>query len=383
MTPRLHFLPFLLSLSLVAATAASAADPIVFFGTYTRGKAGSKGIYASRLNLETGELNEPVVVAEVENPSFLAIHPNRRFLYAVSEISGADGKPAGGVTAYRIESETGALTRINAQPSGGDGPCHVSIDPSGRCALVANYGSGVAAALKIGEDGALTFGNAIQHTGSSVDPRRQKGPHAHSANPSPDGRHAFVADLGLDKILIHRIDPATGTLAEHGFVKVEPGSGPRHLAVHPNGRWAYVINEMALTVTALNYDASGGSLAPFQTVSTLPDADRDQAGLSTAEIQVHPGGKFLYGSNRGHDTIAVFSIDPADGRLTRLENEPIRGQTPRNFALDPTGRYLLAEGQASNTVSVFRIDPETGRLEYTGHTIEVPSPVCAKFLATE
>lgn len=377
-------LALLSALTIAVCSATASAETLVYFGTYTKaGPDGSRGIYVSTLDEKTGQLGEPKLAAEVASPSFLEIHPNRQFLYAVSETSkSATGQPGGTVTAYRIGKD-GLLTQINAQSTGGAGPCHVTVDPTGRCIVVANYGGGSCASFPIAADGSLKeAGSVIQHTGSSADQNRQKGPHAHSANISPDGKFAFVADLGTDDIFIYGLDAAAGTLTPRGSAKVTPGSGPRHFAFHPGGKYAWVINEITLTLTGFTYDTAAGKLTEIQTIGTIPDADRAQKGLSTAEVRVHPGGKFVYGSNRGHDTIAVFQVDPATGKLTHVENEPIQGKTPRNFNIDPTGQWLLAAGQSSNTVSVFAIDQTTGALTYANHQIAVGSPVCIRFLTT-
>ncbi|MCB1063162.1 MAG: lactonase family protein [Verrucomicrobiae bacterium] len=374
----------LLSLIVAAATIATstAADgPLVYFGTYTKGKSKSEGIYVSRLNPKTGELSAPELAGKVTNPSFVAIHPNHRFLYSVSEVATEGGKPGGAVTAFSIDQTTGKLTELNAESSGGAGPCHLSVDPSGKVVIVANYGGGSCASLAVAEDGSLKPASSfIQHEGSSINPRRQKEPHAHSANTSPDGRFAFVADLGIDKIKTYSLDAEAATLTPHGETQITPGSGPRHFAFHPSGKFAWVINELSLSVTGFRYDSEKGTLTEIQSISTIPDADRNREGLSTAEIQAHPSGKFVFGSNRGHDTITVYQVDEATGQLTFVEVEPIRGETPRNFGIDPSGRFLLAAGQASNTISVFAIDPKTGELTDTGHGISVDAPVCARFL---
>ncbi|MBI3465189.1 MAG: lactonase family protein, partial [Planctomycetes bacterium] len=333
-----------------------AADLLAYVGTYTSGK--SEGIYIYRMDLATGAMTRVGVATGVKNPSFLAIHPNRRFLYSVSEIADLDGKKTGGVTGFAIDSETGKLTMLNAQPSEGAGPCHLVVDRTGKSVLVANYGGGSVAALPIGEDGRLGKATAaIQHKGSSVNPGRQEAPHAHSINVDPTNRFAVAADLGLDKVLVYRLDAAKGTLEPNAppSASVAPGAGPRHFAFHTNGRYAYVINEMHCTVTAFSYDAERGVLKEIQTLTTLPHEVRE--GYSTAEVQVHPSGKFLYGSNRGHDSIAIFSIDPSSGKLTAVGHQPTGGKTPRNFAIDPTGQFLLAENQGSDTIVVFRIDP--------------------------
>ncbi|NLF72141.1 MAG: lactonase family protein [Candidatus Anammoximicrobium sp.] len=376
-----------LCLSLVAALAAAAdqeqagSDCLrIYVGTYTSGA--SQGIYLGRLDLADGGLRLDGVAAETKNPSFLALHPNRRFLYAVGEISDFAGKRTGAVNAFRIEPATGRLEPLNQQSSGGPGPCHVAVDHSGRNVLVANYGGGSAAVLPIRKNGTLGSATAfVQHQGASVNPRRQQGPHAHSINLDPANRFAFVADLGLDKVLIYRFDAAAGKLTPNDppWASVVPGAGPRHFAFHPTGKFAYVINELGSSLTAFRYDAARGALEEVQTVSSLPAGPVE--GNSTAEVQVHPSGKFLYGSNRGHDSIAVFAADAVTGQLKLVEHESTQGKTPRNFGVDPTGRFLLACNQASDTIVGFRIDQETGALTPTGQKLDVPSPVCVKFIA--
>jgi 6-phosphogluconolactonase len=305
-------------------------------------------------------------------------------VYAVAEVSDVGGRRTGGISAFAIEDGTGRLQPLNSQPSGGAGPCHLVVDPSGKCVLAANYGGGSVTSIPLEADGRLAEpGTVIQHEGKSVNPRRQEGPHAHSINVDKTNRFAVAADLGLDKLLVYKLDAQAGTLTPHDppHASVEPGAGPRHFAFHPNGRFAYVINEIALSVTAFAWDGQRGALETIHTVTTLPrDFQGSREGLSTAEVQVHPSGKFLYGSNRGHDTIAMFEIDQETGKLTPIGHQPTAGKTPRNFGIDPTGQYLLAANQNSHTVVVFRIDQETGRLEATGQQVEVPSPVCVKFV---
>jgi 6-phosphogluconolactonase len=285
-----------------------------------------------------------------------------------------------------VDPRSGALTLLNQQSSVGDGPCYLIVDKAGKNVLVANYGGGSVSVLPVGADGKLGEATAaIQHHGSSVNPQRQKEPHAHSINLDAANRFAFVADLGMDKVLIYKFDTTKGTLVANDplSASVNPGAGPRHFAFHPGGRYAYVINEIQCTVTAFLYDASRGALTELQTISTLPDGEQVKPAYSTAEVQVHPSGKFLYGSNRGHDSIAVFAIDQKTGKLTRVENEPTQGKTPRNFGIDPTGAYLLAANQNSDSIVVFRIDPSTGALTPTGQSVAAPSPVCVKFVAIE
>jgi 6-phosphogluconolactonase len=361
-----------------AEVSATKHQTLVYIGTYTGGK--SKGIYAARFDSATGALTTPELAAETKNPTFLALHPNGRWLYAVGEINNFGGTRAGAVSAFSIEQETGKLTLLNQQPSGGGGPCHVAVERTGKCVLVANYGSGSVAALPLQTDGRLGEpSTTIQHHGSSVNPRRQAGPHAHFITPDSANRFALACDLGLDKVLVYRLDADRGGLAPNdpASAGIKPGSGPRHLTFHPNGKWVYLINEMGSTLTVLVYDAERGSLHELQTVATLPD---DFKGENTsAEVQVAPSGKFVYGSNRGHDSIAVFAIDPKSGKLSLVERQSTQGKTPRHFALDPTGRWLLAENQDSNSIVVFRVDPKTGRLTPAGQKEEVGSPVCAVF----
>ena len=360
---------------------AAAKEFIVHVGTYT-GK-GSKGIYASRLNAATGTLTEPVLAAETPNPSYLVLHPSRDLLYAVNEIGDYEGKPAGSVSAFSIDRKTGTLTAINRQSTGGGGPAHISIDKKGAHVFVANYGGGSVAALPLAPDGGLRpMSGFVQHSGSSVNASRQKAPHAHSIDLDPSGQRAYAADLGIDKILIYRYDAAKGTLTESDppFATVEPGSGPRHMAFHPSGRFAYVINEIVLTMTAFERDATSGALKTVQTISTLPAGEKPAANFSTAEVMMHPSGRFLYGSNRGHNSITVFAVDENAGRLTYVQTEPTGGNTPRAFGIDPTGTWLLAANQGSDSVVVFRIDAKTGRLTPTGTRITVGSPVSVTFL---
>jgi 6-phosphogluconolactonase len=355
------------------------AEVRVYFGTYTG--AESKGIYVGQFDSATGAITSVKLAAETKNPSFLAIHPNRQYLYAVGELGSFAGKRGGAVSAFRIDPQTGMLTPLNQQSSGGAGPCHVTVDRAGNNVLVANYGAGSAAVLPILPDGRLKEATTvIQHEGSSVDRRRQQGPHAHSVNVDAGNRFAMVADLGLDKVMIYRLDSQAGTLTPNAtpWAKVQPGAGPRHFAFHPCGRFAYVINEMASTVTAFRFDAEAGRLEEIQTLGTLPAGFTGES--TTAEVQVHPSGKFLYGSNRGHDSIAVFTIAADTGKLTAVQHEPSQGKMPRNFGIDPTGTFLLAAHQKTDNVVVFRIDPSTGKLTPTGHQIKVGSPVCVKFL---
>jgi 6-phosphogluconolactonase len=363
------------------ARPASGSDRLVYFGTYT-GET-SRGIYVSHLDTATGALSAPQLAAELRNPSYLAVRPGGGFIYAVSEVNEADGKPGGLVTAFAVDKGSGMLKALNKQSSGGAGPAHITVDKTGTHALVANYGGGSVAVLPIAGDGTLQPASAVvQHTGSSVNPARQKEPHPHSVNMAPDNRLAYVPDLGTDKVMIYRLGATDGSLKpnEPAFAPADPGAGPRHFAFDPGGRFAYVINELLCTITAFSVDPTGGALKSMQTISTLPPGDKLTQGYSGADVQVHPSGKFLFASNRGHDSIAVFRIDEKTGRLTYVENEPTGGKTPRGFGIDPTGTFLLAANQGSDLVVVLRIDQATGALTPTGHTATLGAPVCVKFV---
>ncbi len=356
-------------------------DLLVYFGTYTTST--SKGIYVSRFDTTSGTLSAPELAAATTNPSFLAVHPTGRFLYAVNETGTFEGKPTGTVSAFAVDRASGRLTFLNVQPSGGADPAHLVVDKAGRNTLVANYTGGSVAVLPIDPDGKLQPpSSSIRHQGSSAHPERQKGPHAHGIALDPANRLAYVADLGLDKVLIYRFDPAAGALTPGApeFAFVAAAAGPRHVAMHPAGRFAYVINEMACTITAFAVDQKTGGLTQLQTVTTLPGGQAVARGYSTAEIVVHSSGRFVYGSNRGHDSVAVFAIDPAAGTLTPVEHEPTQGSTPRGFGIDPSGAWLLVGNQRSDSVVVFRIDAKTGTLAATGQKVSVGSPVSVEFV---
>ena len=352
-----------------------------YAGTYTA-KTSSQGIYAYRFDAETGKLDSIGVAAETTAPSFLAVHPSGKFLYAVNEVSEFEGEKSGAVSAFSIDRETGKLALLNQVSSRGAGPCHISLDKTGKYVLVANYDGGSVAVFPLLDDGRLGKASAfVQHHGSSVNKERQEGPHAHYIQVSEDNRYAFAVDLGLDEVLTYRFDGRTGALTPNDppFAKIKAGSGPRHLAFSADRKLVYVVNELGSTVTALAYQAERGTFREIGTVSTLP---RDFSGENdTAEIAVDPTGKFLYASNRGHDSIAMFAMDPAKGTLTPAGQVSTKGKTPRNFAIDPTGEYLLAANQNSDGIVVFRIDRKTGGLTATGQEVKVPAPVCIVFVA--
>jgi 6-phosphogluconolactonase len=372
-----------LAAALTAGTALPAAAPaakmgtvMIYVGTYTSGE--SKGIYRLHLDLATGALSPTGEPTEAVNPSFLALHPSGRFLYAVNETGEKADDPSGGVSAFAVDADTGALTYLNRQESGGAAPCHVTISTDGRHALVANYAGGTVSVLPIAADGRLGKATAVvRHSGKSVKPQ-QASPHPHSVNLDAANRFALVADLGIDQVIPYRFDAAKGLLErrDKGTLNLPAGAGPRHLAFHPSGRQAYVIDELDSTITRLDYDAGSGALTAAQRTSTLPEGFAGKN--STAEVAVHPDGGLLFGSNRGHDSIAIFTIDAKTGALTAAGHEPTGGKNPRHFAIDPTGAYLLAANQDSDTIAVFRIDRATGRLDPAGAPTRVPKPVCLR-----
>jgi 6-phosphogluconolactonase len=363
------------------ATGPAQGQYFVYVGTYT--DHGSKGIYVYRFDSSTGKLTSLSLAAETTEPSFLAIGSSRRFLYAVNETDIFNGQPTGAVSTFAIQSETGKLSLLNQVSSRGAAPAHITLDRTGQYALVSNYTAGCVAVFPVLKDGRLGEATSfVQHKGSSVNPQRQKGPHAHAIALSPDNRFAVAADLGLDHLLVYSFDSTKGTLgANPQVVKAAPGAGPRHLAFSFDGRFLYVINELQSTVATYAYNAATGALHELQTMSTLPKTFSDNN--TAAEIEIHPSGKFLFASNRGDDSIAAFAIDSATGKLTHVENDPIGGKTPRNFAIDPTGSWLLAANQDSDSVVVFRIDQKTGHLTPTGVVFQVPSPTCLKFVALQ
>ena len=359
-------------LSGVFAPPAQAAkgDYIAYVGTYTRPNK-SKGIYAWKFTASTGKLTSIGLVGETASPSFLAVHPNQKFLYAVNEIGNFEGKKAGSVSSFSMDTKTGQLKLINTVSTKGDGPCHLGVDPTGKWLYVANYGGGSAAEYPIKADGSLGEASKfVQHAGSSVNKQRQAGPHAHSTVFSPDGKTVYVNDLGLDQIIPYKV----GGMTAGEPVKIAPGNGPRHLAFAPNGKFAYVMTEMTGSVVAFKY--SGGKFEELQTIAAAEAAPN----MSGAEIAVHPSGKFVYASIRGLNHIAVFAVDPAKGTLTQVERVPSGGKTPRNFAIDPTGAFLLAAHQDSDNITEFKIDQKTGKLTPTGDNLEAFSPVCITFV---
>jgi 6-phosphogluconolactonase len=375
----------LVSVSGMAATAtplAPARSCLVYIGTYTN--ANSKGIYAWRMDLASGSLTSLGLVGETPNPSFLDVSPDHRFLYAANEVGSFEGKKVGSVSAFSIDAISGKLTLLNQQSSGGAGPCHVAVDHTGKNVLVANYDSGNIECLPVQPDGRLGAPTAFaQHSGKGPNATRQEGPHAHCMTVDPANQFVFACDLGLDKLMTYRFDASKGTLtaATPAFSATEPGAGPRHLIFSSDGHEAYVINELTSAITRYGFDPASGALTSRQTVPLLP---AHFTGMNTAaEIVLHPNGKFLYGSNRGDDSIAEFAVDAAaGGNLTFVDRFPTQGKTPRSFAIDPTGKFLLAAHQNSNSIVVFNVDPVTGKLTPAGKVLNCGSPVCVKFVTT-
>jgi 6-phosphogluconolactonase len=364
-----------LGAAVTAAGASRAAEaPVtVYVGTYTDGA--SRGIYRFGLDPATGQAGAPVLAAEAASPSFLALHPGGRFLYAVNETGEFAGAATGAVSAFAVDRETGDLALLNQQPSEGTAPCHLAVDRSGRNLLVANYGGGNVALLRIGADGRLSRAAVVRaHEGRGPDASRQQKPHAHGIYLDAAERFAFAPDLGADRVFVYRFDAEAGTLTPHGAAALEPGSGPRHLAFHPSGRHAYVINELTSSVTAFAYDAAKGELSPIETLSALP------AGFSgtsyTAEVEVSPDGRFVYGSNRGHDSLVVFRVDPVSGRLSLAGHVPAGGSWPRHFTMLAGGRALLAAHQRAGTIAFFRVDAETGLPAPAGAKVALDRPAC-------
>ena len=356
----------------------SDGEMYLYVGTYTSSGSKSEGIYILRFDTRTGEIRPHKVVRGVEEPSFLAIDPAGKYLYAVNETLEYRGRKSGAVSSFAVAQKDGTLTFLNEQPSMGGAPCHVTTSRDGKFVLVANYMGGNVAVFPVARDG--TLGPAVdveQHSGSGPNKARQEAAHAHSIMLDQQGKYAFVNDLGIDKVMIYEFDGRNGKLRPNPnqpYYASRPGAGPRHFKFHPSGKYAFVVNELDMTVASLLYDPTQGSLKEVHTVSTVPAG---YSGENTcADLHAHPNGKYVYASNRGHDSIAAFEFDVAIGQLKPVEHVPAGGKTPRNFAIDPTGKFLLVANQKSDTIVTFVIDQASGRLKSTGHTAKVPSPVC-------
>lgn len=370
-------------------------DQYLIVGTYTRPntKNPSEGIYVYKFNTNTGDFSAVSKTSGIKNPSFLAVSPDQKFVYSVAETSD------GSVSAYRFDKKSGNLTKLNTQSSGGADPCHVSIDKTGKWVLVGNYSGGNLSILPVNADGSLGKATqTINHEGKGPNAGRQEKPHVHSVNIAPNNSDIFVPDLGIDKIVTYSLDAKNGKLlaGKTPFTKVADGSGPRHFTIHPNGKFAYVIQELSSTVTGFNY--ASGKLTPFQTITTLAKDFKDKNKSFCADIHISPDGKFLYGSNRyvdagnkngafaatnSIDTIVQYSIDQKTGKLTYIGNEPVLGKIPRNFMITPNGKFALVANQETDNITIFKRDAKTGKITPTGKQIEVPVPVCLKMISVE
>jgi 6-phosphogluconolactonase len=380
MKSKLSVLLCLTAASLLSTQSAVCQDDyIVYVGTYTQPDSTSKGIYEYRFDSATGKLTPVGLAVETANPTFLAIHPNHRYVYAVNELDNFKGAKSGAVSAFAIDPATGKLKLLNQVASGGAGPCYLSVDRSGKYLFVANYDGGSVASFPILADGSLgAISGFMQHSGHGPNAKRQEAAHAHSIDPSPDDRFAIADDLGIDETFIYKFDKTNGSLTPNDppFVKAAPGAGPRHFVFPPSGDFGYLINEMGNSVSVFSYDS--GELHLVQSISTLPKSFTGHSDAS--EIEIHPSGKFLYASNRGYDSIAVFAIDPKKGTLTAVEYARTKGQNPRHFAIDPTGKFLFVGNEKSDNIVEFSIDQQTGKLTPTGKVFDLSQPVCIKFV---
>jgi 6-phosphogluconolactonase len=370
-------LRLLTCLTPIAAAAAGKGKYLVYIGTYT--DHGGKGIYPYRFDAKTGTLSPTGAATETENPSFLTVDSSGRFLYAVNELETYQGQPTGAVSAFSIDSATGKLSLLNQVSSHDPGPAHIALDRTGKFALVSHYTLGSLAVFPISNEGRVAeLSSLVRHHGVGVDPQWQKGPHVHEAVMSPDNRFALVNDLGIDQVAVYPFEAGKGTLgADPMITHTRPGFGPRHLVFSPDGKLVYVVGELLSSVATYSFDAASGELKEAGIISALP---HDFSGISyAAEIMMHPSGKFLYVSNRGYDSIAVFSTNSKTGVPTLLEIVPT-GKRPRYIGVDPTGSWLLSVNQDSNNVLIFKINRKTGRLSATGQSVSLPAPVCMVFV---
>jgi 6-phosphogluconolactonase len=361
---------FLLFFQVIVFQSLMAQNQLVIIGTYTQ--KGSEGVYLYNFNPKNGQLSPLSITKNLVNPSFLAISPNRKFVYVVEETS--NGK----VNAFRLDEKKGELTLLNTKLVKGDDPCHIEVDKTGKWVLVGNYSSGNLSVFPVQTDGSLGEAQqVIQHEGKSINPDRQEKPHVHSVNISPNNQEVLVVDLGIDKVMAYQFNSDSGKLnpASPAFTEVQPGAGPRHFAFHPNGQWAYVILELNSSITAFTYEK--GKLNPQQTISTLPSDFKENN--SCADIHVSPDGKFLYASNRGHNSLVVYRINPRNGQLTLVQHQSVMGDTPRNFAISPDGKFVLVANQNSDNITVFKRNKQNGKLTYTQQSIRISMPVCIKF----
>ena len=376
--------PLVVCAVMAFAIAVPAKEFLAYFGTYTN--ALSQGIYVSQLDADTGKFSVPELAAATPSPCFIAVSPDERFLYTSDSVRSFNGENVGAISAFAVDKSSGKLSLLNRKSSGGSGPCHVSVDATGKILLAANYGSGSVKSFRINADGSIgADGTVIQHQGNGVNASRQASAHAHFITPDPGNHFALACDLGMDKVMIYRINAADATLTtnEIPFGTVPPGSGSRHLAFSPNGKFAYVVNEMGCTITLFAWDAKHGGLTALETVDALPPGDALKDSYTAAEILVHPTGKFVYITLRGHDSVSVFSVAKKTGRLTFVQNLPSGGQVPRGLGIDPTGRWLITGHQKSDNAAAFAIDAKTGKLTPTGQSLTIGSPVDVKFVKTK
>jgi 6-phosphogluconolactonase len=366
--PKTLFILFIVSINSIFAQKAQNNDYHLIVGTYTSGK--SEGIYVYKFNVKTGEFIAESIAKGIKNPSFLTVSPDSKFVYSVGETDGG-----GGVHAFSFDKKTGGLTKINAQSAKGDNPCHITIDKTGKTVIAGNYSGGNLSVFSVQANGGLAEASqTLQHEGKGTNTTRQEKAHVHSVNIAPNNIDVFVPDLGIDKIVTYSLDNKTGklTLGKIPFTKVQDGSGPRHFTFHPNGKYGYVIQELSGQVTAFNY--KNGSLTALQTISAFPPDYKGE--FSCADIHISPDGKFLYGSNRGNNSLVIYSIDAKTGQLTFITNQSVLGKKPRNFMIDPTGNFVLVANQESDNIVIFKRDAKTGLLTATGKEIAVPNPVC-------
>ena len=363
------------------AVAAPAKEFLVYFGTYTN--ALSRGIYVSRLDADTGKIAYPELAAATPSPCYLAISPDAKFLYCDNSVKSFNGENAGAVSAFAIDKISGRLTFLDEKSSGGAGPCHVSVDATGKILLAANYGDGSLKSFRLNDDGGIgADGSVIQLHGSGVNPSRQTSAHAHFITADPSNHYALACDLGQDKVMIYKLNAADATLTTNDipFGSVPPGSGSRHLAFSLDGRFAYVVNEMGCSITSFAWDAKRGELKTLDTISALPSGEAVKDSYTGAEILVHPSGKFVYATLRGHDSVSVFAVAKRSGRLKFLQNIPSGGQVPRGLGIDPTGCWLITGNQKTDNAAVFAIDVKTGKLTPTGQSLSIGAPVDVKFV---
>jgi 6-phosphogluconolactonase len=373
------FFLWLVAGALQLGPAALAKDCFVYFGTFTN--ESSKGIYVSQLDMDTGKLSRPELAAETPSPNFLAVSADGRFLFAATRVETFQGMTGGAVSTFAIDGHTGRLKLLDEKFSGGAGPCYVGVDAGGRNVLVANYPDGSVKSFHVNPDGGLSDGTFIQHHGSSVNTNRQSVAHAHCLVAAPGGKFALACDLGMDKVMIYKLNPTNATLTanEPAFVTVKPGSGPRHLAFSPDGKTAYMVSEMACTVTVYAWDGLKGTLDERETVPLLPPGVVVSDVFLAAEIAVRPDGRFIYATVRGHDSVSVLAVDGDTGNLSLVENVPCGGEIPRGMGIDPTGHWLIVANETSGTVTVFGINNASGRLKPTGQVLSVGAPVDVKF----